>query len=253
MNRWDVNLGEVDKISRLYGHEDHQKLFEYFKVSPKGTYIGLTGNSGWCNLLNPLGQWSRGMKVEGTVKDLAFTQDELLCLVANTAGEIWEFALNKTSVDHKGAVALNKNISQVVRKWQDDGVSITKIAFGGANDRWLAVGSKMGIVNIYDRAKLVADIDAGKTPTPMKSVDNLVTTISTLEFSPDGQLLMMALRAKRDQLRIVHLPSGLVYQNWPTLGTPLGKVTCAKFAPDNSMVAIGNEQAKVTLWRLNHF
>lgn len=248
MNRWDVTLGEVEKILRLYGHEANQETMEYFKLLPKGSFIGLKGDNGWVNLLNPLGQWARGMKIEGKVSDLAFAHDELRVLIASTAGDMWEFALNQA------AGAKGVNINQPVRKWHDDGVNVTCIAYGGPRDRWLAVGTQLGIVNIYDRAKLEAAIDAGTTtPKPLKAVGNIVYPILTLEFSPDGQMLVIASRGKRDLLRIVHLPLARVFPNWPTLGTPLGKVTAVKFAPDNSMLAIANEQARVTLWRLTHY
>ncbi|CAN3371937.1 hypothetical protein DIURU_004410 [Diutina rugosa] len=247
MNKWDVTSGEVEKISRLYGADAHQSSFEHFKVSPRGRFIGLKGDEGWCNLLNPSGQWARGLKVEGTVGDLAFTSDDSRVLIASTAGDMYEFALDQA------AGAKGVNINQPVRKWHDDGVHVTCVSYGGTNDRWVAVGTQSGIVNIYDRVKLEAAVDSGSAPTPIKAVGNIVYPISTLEFSPDGQMLVIASRGKRDLLRIVHLPSARVFPNWPTSGTPLGKVTAVKFAPDNSMLAIANEQARVTLWRLTHY
>lgn len=248
MNKWDVVSGDVEKILRLYGHEEHQKLFEYFKISPKGSYIGLTGGQGWCNLLNPAGQWARGFKIGGNVVDLAFSHDESLLLVANTAGDIWEFSLDGSHASAEGA-----NVNTVVRQWHDDGVDLSKIALGGPQDRWVAVGSRLGIVNVYDRKKLVADIAAGISPKPIRSIENLVNPILTLQFSPDGQLLVIASKNARDALRIVNLPLAKVYPNWPTSGTPLGRVLSVAFSPDNAMLAIANELGKVTLWRLNHY
>ncbi|ABN67294.1 U3 snoRNA associated protein [Scheffersomyces stipitis CBS 6054] len=237
MNKWDLNSGEVEKISRMYGHEQHQKSFEYFKISPKGTFIGLTGNSGWCNILNgATGQWVKGFKIEGTIVDFEFSKDESFIVIINTAGEVWEYELTAQDA--------------VLRRWQDDGgIGITKIKLGGPKNRWLAIGTNNGFVNIYDRNTFTESTKR----KPFKTVENLVTSISSLAFSPDGQILCIASRAKRDAMRLVHLPSGSVYSNWPTSGTPLGKVTAVAFSPNNEMLAVGNEAGKVTLWRLNHY
>jgi len=248
MNKWDLNTGSVDKISRMYGAEKFQKSFEYFKISPRGTYIGLTGNSGWCNLLNgTTGQWIRGFKIEGTIIDFDFAKDESFIVITNTAGEIWEYDLNSSTANNK---AKQKTYNKIIRRWHDDGgVGITKIKLGGPKNRWLAIGTNNGLVNIYDRTTFVD----GTNPKPLKTVENLVTSISALTFSPDGQLLVISSRAKRDALRIVHLPTATVYANWPTSGSPLGKVTVTAFSPNNEILAIGNEGGKVTLWKLNHY
>ncbi|KAK6458472.1 U3 snoRNA associated protein [Scheffersomyces xylosifermentans] len=255
MNKWDLNSGEIEKISRMYGHEQHQKSFEYFKISPKGTFIGLTGNSGWCNILNgSTGQWVKGFKIEGTIVDFEFARDESFIVIVNAAGEVWEYELDAkdafvNSKDDKQNKK-TKTYNKILRKWQDDGgIGITKIKLGGPKNRWLAIGTNNGFVNIYDRNTFLDN----KNPKPFKTVENLVTSISSLAFNPDGQILCIASRAKRDAMRLVHLPSGSVYSNWPTSGTPLGKVTAVAFSPNNEMLAVGNESGKVTLWRLNHY
>lgn len=244
MNKINLSTGEIEKISRLYGHEQTQKSFEYFKISPQGKYIGLTGNNGWCNLLNAqTGHWVYGFKIEGTIVDFAFANDESFIMIVNSAGEVWEFAL-------EGKIT-SKTPNKIIRRWYDDGgVGITKLQIGGKNNRWVAIGNNNGIVNIYDRSVFAPETTH---PKPIKTVENLITSISSLVFNPDGQLLCIASRAKRDALRLVHLPSGSVYSNWPTSGTPLGKVTSIAFSPNNEMLAIGNQTGKVTLWRLNHY
>ncbi|VEU20072.1 DEKNAAC100356 [Brettanomyces naardenensis] len=244
MYKWNVTSGTVEKINRLYGHESTQKSFENFKLSPDGKYIGLMGNSGWINLLlAKTGQWVRGFKIEGTLVDFDFSHttkpdsgsgssSSAFLVVINSGGEIWEFDVAT---------------GDILSRWTDNsGVGVTKIRIGGYNDnnRWLAVGSNTGIVNIYDRMKENKLIG---------TVENLITTISSLEFNKDGQLLCIASRDKRDALRLVHIPSCRVYKNWPTSGTPLGKVTSVSFSPDSGILATGNEAGKVRLWKLNHY
>lgn len=239
MHRWDISTGEVEKILRMYGQEKFQGTYEYFKISPKGTTIALRGTSGWVNTVSgTTGQFVKGYKVDGDVSDFEFSGDESTLIVSNQAGTIWEF-------DTSSAYA------KATRKWTDiSAVAVTKIALGGPGDRWLAIGTKSGVVNVFDR--LSCYLSEGE-PKPSKEIGNLVTEITGLQFSPDGQILCISSLQKKDALKMVHIALGTVFANWPTSGTPLGRVTSTKFSPDNQMLAIGNDVGRITLWRLNHY
>src|SRR5208282_5903623 len=108
------------------------------------------------------------------------------------------------------------------------------------DDRYLAIGSLSGIVTIYDMTI--------ETHIPVKTLYNLTTPITSLEFSPDGQMLVMGSSGKRDQLRVVHIPAMKVFPNWPTSKTPLGTVQCIGLG-DNGYLAIGRKKG-VALWKL---
>lgn len=229
MNRWDVRSGAVEKISRMYGQDAFQPLYEYFKVSPKGTFVALRGSSGYVNLvLCATGQFVRGLRVDGDVADFVFQLDELVLLAANVHGDIWEFAVESGTV---------------LKRWLDaSAVHVTRLALG--SDRYLAIGTSLGVVNLFDRADI---------SRPYRAVDNLVTAITEAKFLSDGQVLCIASKDKKDALRLVHTASGTVFSNWPTSGTPLGRVLTVEFSPNNQMLAIGNDIGKVTLWRLGHY
>lgn len=241
MNRWDIGSGDVEKILRMYGQDKFQRSYEYFKISPSGAMIALQGSSGWVNIVNGhTGQFTRGLRVDGFVADFAFTRDEKVMIVANHAGDVWEFDLTQKS-------------THILRRWADtSAVTVTKIGLGGADDRWLAVGTKSGVVTLFDRLTFAA-VEPGTNPKPFKEVDNLVTQITDLKFSPDGQVLCVSSKSKKDSLKLVHMPLGSVFSNWPTSGTPLGRVTTTEFSPNGQMLAVGNDVGKVTLWRLNHY
>lgn len=226
MFKWSIDMGIIEKITRMYGNENKQRSFEHFKTSKDGKFIALAGNSGWVNILSvATSQWTQGFKIEGTLVDFEFINNERLIII-NQAGEIWEFSLTNYNV---------------INRWTDvTGIGITRIR-ASPNGRFLAIGSNTGFVNIYDRLK---------DNRLMKSVSNLTTTISSLEFSHDSQVLCIASRDARDALRLVHLPSCNVFKNWPTSVTPLGKVTAVAFAPSGGFLATGNEQGRVRLWRL---
>ena len=70
---------------------------------------------------------------------------------------------------------------------------------------------------------------------------------------PVAQMLAMASRMKKDALRLVHLPSGSVFQNWPTSRSPLGYVHSVAFSPGGGYLAVGNAKGRALLYRLHHY
>ncbi|ANB15050.1 Utp18p [Sugiyamaella lignohabitans] len=243
---WDIETGKVDTITRMYGHEDSQKSMEKFRLSPDGQYIGLIGSGGWVNILSTAsGQWVTGAKVEGVIADIAWhkTGNFSNLSIVNTGGDIWEW---------------DSRARKFSDKWKDEGgLGVTTMSIGGKNDRWCAVGSASGIVNVYDRKNPVVGMKLSEAEAPIykpKAVlDQLVTSISSLQFSPDGQMLAMGSRAKKDSFRIAHVPSFTVFKNWPTSGTPLGRVTSVAFTPGTEMICAGNDAGKARLWKFNHY
>jgi U3 small nucleolar RNA-associated protein 18 len=115
--------------------------------------------------------------------------------------------------------------------------------------------SKTGIVNVYDSNRAFASSDDAtlRERKPLKALGNLTTAADTLAFNSDSQLLALASSDKRDALKMVHLPSLTVFSNWPTAGTPLGKVTSVAFSRGSEFVAMGSAQGKVALYLLEHY
>ncbi|KAF2083641.1 WD40 repeat-like protein [Saccharata proteae CBS 121410] len=263
---WNLETGTVEKISRVYGHQHEQRSMERFSISPNGAYVALLGTArkggGIINFLDAYTlQWLSQARVEGRggIADFAWWADGSGLAIASKNGEITEW-----DVQSQRAVA----------RWQDEGaVGTSVLSLGGRSgrdsflggDRWIAVGSSSGIVNIYDRRIWAGasgrDLDANAgvpvRPKPTKVLDQLTTAISHLKFSPDGQLLAMGSRWKRDALRLVHLPSCTVYRNWPTSGTPLGRITAVAWGEGKAMgeegellLAVANEQGKIRMWEV---
>ena len=128
--------------------------------------------------------------------------------------------------------------------------------------RLLASGSGSGAVNLYSREwlddhrhiSISGALPAGaQALKPLTTLMNLTTTADSLAFSPDSQMLAMASRMKTDQLRLAHVASGTVFQNWPTSRTPLGHVHSLCFSPQGGLLAIGNAKGRVLLYRMMHY
>ena len=149
---WNLESGKVEKITRMYGHQNEQKSFERFKISPNGKHIAFLGSArkggGVLNVVdaNTL-QWIAQARIEshGGIAEFEWWRNgEGLC-IAGKNGEISEWSLTER---------------QVLTRWMDEGaVGTTTISLGGKSDTtrmiggdaWIAIGSSSGIVNVYDR------------------------------------------------------------------------------------------------------
>lgn len=249
---WDLETGNIAKVTRVYGQKDEQKTMERFKLSPCGRYMGLVASSkkggGIVNVLDAnTTQWIAAARIEGRngVADFAWWRDGEGMTIAGKGGEVGEW-----SIQSRSFVAL----------WHDHGaVGTSVLTLGGktgqkelGGDRWVIIGSSSGIVNIYDRQPWVEKgvVKIPERPEPRRVLEQLTTPTSCLEISPDGQLLVISSKWKRDALRLIHLPSCTVYRNWPTVQTPLGRVTSVAFNAGSDLLAIGNEQGKIKMWEI---
>ncbi|KAF2134668.1 U3 small nucleolar RNA-associated protein-like protein [Dothidotthia symphoricarpi CBS 119687] len=267
---WNIATGSVEKVSRVYGHQHEQRTMEYFSLSPNGKHMALRGSSrkggGVINILDAKTlQWVTQARIEsrGGVADFVWWGDGSGLSIAGKNGEVTEWSVEQG----------------VVGRWNDEGaVGTTVIALGGKSgreswiggDRWVAIGSSSGVVNIYDRRAwsendptvknaAVSNNGIPKAPKPLRALQNLTTPISHLAFSPDGQVMAMASRWKNNAMRLVHLPSATVFKNWPTEKTPLGRITSVAWGRPSeeeeregslALVAVANETGHIRLWEV---
>lgn len=88
------------------------------------------------------------------------------------------------------------NSRTCIKKFMDDGcLEGTSLAMS-YNDQYLAAGSSSGVVNLY---KIPCDIH----PKPEKTILNLVTTVSKLNFNKSSDILAMASNQKNDAVKLV--------------------------------------------------
>ncbi|EZF35008.1 hypothetical protein H101_01457 [Trichophyton interdigitale H6] len=267
---WNLDTGKIEKVVGPADRKHELKSMEYFKVSPCGRWIGFEGTTkkgGGVIIVfdaNTM-QWVAQVRIDGQggVADFAWWSDgEGMCVVGKN-GEVSEWDIRE---------------KRIIARWVDEGaVGTTVLSLGGqtgrqqlGGDRWVAIGSSSGIVNIYDRKPWAdaaaaarrkpnqpldeaADVQSGvpRRPKPVRVLDQLTTPISHLVFAQDGQFMVMASRWKRDALRLVHLPSCMVYSNWPTSNTPFGRISSVAVSPTSDSIAVANEQGKIRLWEIH--
>lgn len=69
---------------------------------------------------------------------------------------------------------------------------------------------------------------------PVKSVMNLTTAITDIKFNPSSQLLGVCSKWKKNAVKMVHVPTQSVYQNFPAGGIGVLKYPmCLGFSHDS--------------------
>lgn len=134
----------------------------------------------------------------------------------------------------------------------------------------LSLSSRHGHVNVYNPD--TPTFGSSSRVNPLKTISNLTTSVTSLTFNHDSQLLAVASDTKKDQMRMVsavynnmtlaelpliapqiHLPSLTAFSNWPTSSTPLGLVTSMDFSSRSEYIAVGNTRGRVLLYTLRDF
>ncbi|KAI0442514.1 Indigoidine synthase A like protein-domain-containing protein [Xylaria telfairii] len=253
IHSWDIESGAIQKTNKIHGHQIEQKTWERFRLSPCGRYLGLIASTrkggGVINILNVhTMQWIAAARLDsrGGINDFCWWRTGNGLTILGKGGQVGEYSMAS---------------KRFLAVWNDEGSNGgTAIALGGSNgpellgeDRWLALGSNSGVVNIYDRHTLILpseddELKLKARPEPTRALMNLTTPITVLTFSPDGQLLAVASRHKKNSLKLVHLPSCTVYRNWPTEQTPLGRIEAIAFGTKSDMLAVGNDVGKIRIW-----
>jgi U3 small nucleolar RNA-associated protein 18 len=77
-------------------------------------------------------------------------------------------------------------------------------------------------------------------------IDVCVCLINMLLLS---QVLAIASNEKRDAMKLLHVPSGTIFSNWPTERTPIRYPFSLDFSPNGSFLAVGNDRGRVLLYR----
>lgn len=256
---WNISSGLVKRVTKVQGHQHEQKTMERFRLAPDGRHMALIATSrkggGMLNIISVRSmQWVAQARLDsrGGIADFSWWRDGEGITILGRDGQVaeWSLATRRT-----------------LGLWRDEGsIGGTVMALGGkggpdglGEDRWVAMGSTSGVVNIYDRNTLIAKtaddgaIDLKALPEPTRRCEQLTIPITTISFSHDGQLLAFASMHKKDALKLVHLPSCTVYRNWPTQQTPLGRITAIAFGKSKEadlVMAVGNDIGKTRLWEI---
>ncbi|EJT99024.1 WD40 repeat-like protein [Dacryopinax primogenitus] len=224
-------------------YEDGERSLEMCEFSPDGTLLAVGGRRGNIYFVDmraggASGQVLGSVKLNSAVTALQWTQPEgKEILAVGEEGEVYVFD-----------VAARR----CVRKWKDEGAFGASALAVSADGQGMALGARTGIVSLYDSSAMNTGMGQGN-PKALRTVMNLTTRISCLKFNRSTEILCLASKDQKDQLRMVRIPVNTVFFNWPTSGTPLGHVTSVDFSASDEYAAIANTRGKVLLYQLRHY
>lgn len=176
-----------------------------FSFSPQGQIVAFLGLRGLISLVdwsNNIGssQIIGSMKSNAPIKSLSWNRNgtELLTLGSDAEVSVWDMRMRKLLTSWKDHGGFNPSLITTTDK-------DSKRASGRA---YSAIGSHSGIVNIYDDSRWCHDEDEDRgglavERQPMRTIENLTTSVTTMKFNPDGQMLAIASETRRDSLKLV--------------------------------------------------
>ncbi|KAJ2794835.1 U3 snoRNP protein [Coemansia guatemalensis] len=238
----DVERGSVARINGVPGH-NKLKCLEYMHGTTTGDRLAFVGNGGQIHLVSArTKQFVHTLSMNCAVRDASFTDDGNYLWSIGLDNEVYQWDLRQNSC---------------VSRWHDSTVFRPTCLGISRDGSYYASGDGSGIVNLYDTRSMRSNDDdessAFFSVKPFKAINNLTTSILGAKFSPNSEILGIYSRKKTDQLKLVHLPTGSVFSNWPTVSSHLGHVQCIDFSPQSGFMAVGNDGGKALLYRLQHY
>lgn len=206
-----------------------------FKLSPCGKYLAIVGRFGEVHILSASTKEKLfTMKQEHPSVALEFTSDSSKLFSHSSDAEVTVFDMKTHCVTH--------------RFWDEGCINGSDITISPSGEL-LATGSRQGVVNIYDLRQSFTT----RTPKPLKAIMNLTTSISSIKFNATSEIMAMSSNCIKDAVRMVHLPTGLVFNNFPGIQAKLDRPSVMSFSPQSGYLAIGNLAKEVSLFRLKHY
>lgn len=226
---FDLVKATVDKIGPLIGREE--KSLEVFEVSPDSNTLAFVGNEGYILLVSSKTKELIGtLKMNGTARSLAFANDGQHLLSSGGDGHVYHWDLRTRACFHKAV---------------DEGCIHGSALCTSPDGSLFAAGSDSGIVNVYNREEFL-----GGKRKPIKTIENLTTSVGFMKFNNDAQILAISSSMKKNSLKLIHVPSFTVFSNWPPPNRTLHYLTCLDFSPGGGFMAMGNAAGKVLLYKL---
>ncbi|KRY23207.1 U3 small nucleolar RNA-associated protein 18 -like protein [Trichinella patagoniensis] len=231
---FDMHAGKIVKVRPINGVTKSKENCE-FLPSPDGKVIALFGRWGQIYVVSARTfelMWT--LKLNDSVRSAAFSSDGSHLYTYSKDGNvyIWDMAMQN-----------------YFQKFPDSGcVSGLSIAIS-QNSNYLACGSSVGVVNLYSAESALQTAQ----PKLLKGISNLTTAADLLRFNGSSEILAMGSSKKPNALKLLHVQSKTVFENFPMSTCKLGNVKCVDFSPNGGYMCVGNNSGRAMLFRMLHY
>ncbi|KAJ2855845.1 U3 snoRNP protein [Coemansia erecta] len=237
----DVERGSVSRIPGIPGHK--LKKLEYMHCSPNSDRMAFLDNGGQIHMVSTTTkQFIGSLSMNGPVRDVSFTSDGNYLWSTGLDNEVYQWDLRQ---------------NRCLSRWHDSAVFRPTCLEISPDSSYYATGDNSGTVNIYDTKAMdmtkVRDSGEFYSVNAFKMVDNLTTSINGMRFNKTSEILGIYSHRKANQIKLVHLPTGSVFANWPYANSKMGYIQCLDFSPNSGFMAVGNDSGKALLFRLSHY
>ncbi|XP_075241809.1 U3 small nucleolar RNA-associated protein 18 homolog [Convolutriloba macropyga] len=214
------------------------KIFEKFVVSKCGNFIAMKGFYGRVYLLQSLNlELVKTFTLNNYVEGMSFTNDTSYFVTSDCHGQVYVFDLRK--------------MDRCLKKFQDEGSSNTLSVALSPDSSILACGSYNGILNLYDFDSILSTSD--KFPKPLKCFKNLTTMVDNVKFNSSNEFCVYSSKLVKNSVRVVHLDSLTVFEDFPLLGQNLGCVKTFDISPHSKYLSFGSKSGKCRLYDVSHY
>ncbi|KAF1578467.1 UNVERIFIED_CONTAM: hypothetical protein FQV15_0004170, partial [Eudyptes pachyrhynchus] len=180
---YDMMSGSIIPIQKVRGVDE--RFLRDFELSPDGSFMLLTGTSGYLYLLSmKTKELISTMKVNGRCTASAFTPDSSKIYSYSKEGEVFIWDVRSRKCLHK---------------FEDEGSLEGKCIAVSKNNQYVACGSASGVVNLYTTDVCLKE----KHPKPVKAIMNLVTSATCVTFNPTTEILAVASRETDEAVKLV--------------------------------------------------
>ncbi|KAM9258197.1 U3 small nucleolar RNA-associated protein 18 homolog [Cariama cristata] len=231
---YDMMGGSIIPIQKVRGVEE--RFLRHFEVSPDGSFMLVTGTSGYLHLLSmKTKELISTMKVNGRCTASAFTPDSSKIYSYSKEGEVFIWDVRSRKCLHK---------------FEDEGSLEGKCIAVSKNNQYVACGSASGVVNLYTTDVCLKE----NHPKPVKAIMNLVTSATCVTFNPTTEILAVASRETDEAVKLVHIPSYTVFSNFPVFRRKqIYLAQSMDFSPRSGFFSVANNKGKALLFRLKHY
>jgi len=233
---YDMNSGAIKKTRPCSNNarETIRKLYP----SPDGQVLVALGHHGDIYLYSSKSkEVITTLKMNGEVSSVTFNKDGSKMLSVGDGQDIFCW-------DMKNRVCC--------AKYTD--ISLQYSTQVASSENNVALGMTSGIVSVYNNLfNEKQDTPAAVQINPLKSLQNLVTSVSSLKFNSTSEILAMASTDKQNAIRLVHTPSLTVFPNFPFLNADYGRPQTIAFTPNSGYMAVGGNKGIAYLFRLKKY